>query len=89
MNNVYVPLTYGLLGGGGTLTNGQGPVGTSRAFSQVMDCVEGACNGWPIVVSPPHIIKIMGDWKSDAYLRYLTLTLQDRYDAMTQFISCT
>ena len=34
---------------------------------------------------PAHVIKMLGDWKSDAYLRYLDLTLQDKYDAMLTF----
>ena len=33
----------------------------------------------------PHIIKLLGDWKSEAYLRYLDMSLQSRYDAMIQF----
>ena len=37
---------------------------------------------------PHHIIKLLGDWRSQTYLRYLNMTLQDRYDAMTQFIAC-
>ena len=34
---------------------------------------------------PGHVIKILGDWKSQAYERYLNLTLQDRYDTILIF----
>ena len=34
---------------------------------------------------PPHIIKMMGAWRSQAYLRYIELTLQDKCDAMFTF----
>ena len=37
---------------------------------------------------PAHIIKLLGDWRSDAYLCYIDLTLQDKYDAMLQFTMC-
>ena len=32
-----------------------------------------------------HVIKLIGDWKSQAYERYLNMTLQERYDAMLIF----
>ena len=34
---------------------------------------------------PHHVIKLLGDWKSQAYERYLNMTLQERYDAMLIF----
>ena len=37
---------------------------------------------------PGHVIKLLGDWKSDAYLRYLDLNLQDKYEAMLTFTMC-
>ena len=32
-----------------------------------------------------HVIKLMGDWKSQAYERYISMTLQERYDVMLVF----
>ena len=34
---------------------------------------------------PYHMIKLIGDWKSQAYKRYLNLTLQECYDATLIF----
>ena len=34
---------------------------------------------------PSHVIKILGDWKSSAFERYLDMMLQERYDAMLVF----
>ena len=34
---------------------------------------------------PHHVIKLLGDWKSQAYEHYLSMTLQERYDAMLVF----
>ena len=50
-----------------------------------------ACSGgrgvtWAAVCTfPPDIIRLMGDWRSNAYMKYIDMSLQDKYDAMLEF----
>ena len=34
---------------------------------------------------PSHVIKILGDWRSQAFLKYIELTLESKYDALMVF----
>ena len=53
-------------------------------FSSHSLCRGGA--QWGAQSGIPHrVIKLLGDWKSQAYERYLIMMLQERYDAMLLF----
>ena len=45
----------------------------------------GGCQWASQSAIPHHVIKILGDWKSQAYERYISMSLQERYDGMLLF----
>ena len=54
------------------------------AFSGHSACRGGA--QWAAASGlPAHLVRLLGDWRSSAYERYLDMTLQERYDAMLVF----
>ena len=34
---------------------------------------------------PPDLIRLLDDWRSNAYMKYIDMSLQDKYDAMLEF----
>ena len=34
---------------------------------------------------PPPVIKLLGDWRSQTFLKYVDMSLQDKYDALLHF----
>ena len=82
----YVALSYAQLTA--YLKNWAGRCGADEASFSSHSLRRGGCQWAAQCGIPHHVIKLLGDWKSQAYLRYLNMTLQERYDAMTHFIAC-
>lgn len=83
-NNI-VPLTYGQLGA--KLKQWIEKIGIpSDRFTLHGLRRGGACHALEVGLVGEEL-KILGDWASDAYMRYLDLTLQRRVDNMVQFMT--